>query len=428
MMNPETKNTVIYYSLKPIITGALFAPAVVWLVLSVRSMDIVQIIFAAAITVFTFVLFLVSLINLTFVWYCIVDYQKYIDDVIHDPDFAILIEGLQGSGKTDTAKRRGVIIAENNWAEICAEYTRLSHEFLYRSNDPLWFEHYLEVKEVFEYYAARPEIFPCLISDVPMKVDGRETLQFDFGMLLQRKRVPFRSVILLDEMKNCGLSNRYSGKIPRELDETIRFLRQFSETKIIATEQNKFMALLEYRNMTSNYTMQSMQTVLRPAILSWILDRKICWFMRKHLPVNYIDPNIPDVIPFENHDDVRFEKLYGADPRRAMKIRRFEELVNSIGFVRYVMVFRGSTQGNTVNDASQSAMDVEIVGRKKLWKYYMPTYRRYTSDTRLFRGINRAKDLPIDLKSWSDRSTIDRDYWDDLNAQIDNAITQHKRK
>ncbi len=428
MMNPETKNTVIYYSLKPIITGALFAPAVVWLVLSVRSMDIVQIIFAAAITVFTFVLFLVSLINLTFVWYCIADYQKYIDDVIHDPDYVVLIEGLQGSGKSDTAKRMCVIIAENNWAEICAEYTRLSHEFLLKSTDPVWFEHYIEVKDAFEYFASRPELFPCLISNVPMIVDGRETLQFDFAMLLQRMRLPYKSVILLDEIKNSGMSNRYSGKIPRELDETIRFLRQFSETKIIATEQNKYMALLEYRNMTSNYTMQSMQTILRPAILSWILDWKTRRFMRKHLPVNYTDPNVPDIVPFEDHDDVRFEKLYGADPRRAMKLRKFEKLVNSIGFVRYVRVFRGSTQGNTVNDASQSAAEVEIVGRKKLWKYYMPTIRRYKSDTRLFRGINRADGLPFVLSSWSDRSTIDRDYWDDLNAQIDNVITQHKRK
>ncbi len=428
MMNPETKNTIIYYLIKPIITGAIFAAPVVWLVFSIRDVDIVQIIISSALTLFTFVLFLCALINLTFVWYCIADYQKYQYDVVNDPDYVVLIEGLQGSGKSDTAKRMCVIIAENNWAEICAEYTRLSHEFLYRSNDPLWFEHYIEVKDVFEYYSARPEIFPCLISNVPMTVDGRETLQFNFAMLLQRIRLPYKSVILLDEIKNSGMSNRYSGKIPRELDETIRFFRQFSETKIIATEQNKYMALLEYRNMTSNYTMQSMQIVLRPKFLSWLLDRKIRRFMRKHAPVNFADPNVPDIVPFEDHDDVRFDKLYGADPRRAMKIRRFEELVDSIGFVRYVRVFRGSTQGNTVNDASQSAAEVEIVGRKKLWKYYMPTVRRYTSDTRLFRGINRANGILFNLSSWRDRSTIDRDYWDDLNEQIVDVIAQHKRK
>ena len=266
-----------------------------------------------------------------------------------------------------------------------------------------------------------------MISNVPMTVDGRDTLQFDFSMLLQRTRLLYKSVILLDEIKNSGLSNRYSGKIPRELDETIRFLRQFSETKIIATEQNKYMALLEYRNMTSNYAWQSMDTVLRPALLSWILRRRIRKFLKHHVPVCLEDSRIPEISPFINHDDVRLDRVYGCDTKSAIKLRKFEDLVNSIGFVRYVRVFRGSTQGNTVNDASQAASEVEIVGRKKLWKYYMPTLRRYDSDTRLFRGIDKAKDLPFECVPWNGLRQIDRDYWNDLNSQIDDAI-QTRRK
>lgn len=427
MFDPETKNTTIYYSVKPVITGLIFAPCLVWLVFAAKQSKIVELVFAAALTVFTFVLFFVSLVNLSFVWFCKADYAKYQYDIVHDPDYVVLIEGLQGSGKSDTAKRMCVIIAENNWSDICIEYTRLTHEFLVKSSDPVWFEHFLEVKEVFEYYAARPELFPCLISNVPMTVDGRDTLQFDFSMLLQRRRLLYKSVILLDEIKNSGLSNRYSGKIPRELDETIRFLRQFSETKIIATEQNKYMALLEYRNMTSNYTMQSMDTVLRPALLSWLLRRRIRKFLKHHCPVCLEDPRVPEISPFINHDDVRLDRVYGCDTKAAINLRKFEDLVNSIGFVRYVRVFRGSTQGNTVNDASQAASEVEIVGRKKLWKYYMPTLRRYDSDTRLFRGIDKAKDLPFECVPWNGLRQIDRDYWNDLNSQIDDVI-QTRRK
>ena len=77
MFDPETKNTTIYYSVKPVITGLIFAPCLVWLVFAAKQSKIVEIVFASALTVFTFVLFFVSLVNLSFVLFCKSDYAKY---------------------------------------------------------------------------------------------------------------------------------------------------------------------------------------------------------------------------------------------------------------------------------------------------------------------------------------------------------------
>lgn len=428
MKNSQTRNTYIYYFTQSAICTILFVSCIVWLFFAFNSSDLVNIIFACAFSVIPIFAFFASLFKVSFVIYCDHNYHDYIRDVENDTDHALLIEGLQGSGKTDTAKRYAVIKADFFWQQIQSEYIRMSHEFLEKSCDKNWFEHYLEVKEVYDFYINRPELFPCLVSNVPMRVDGKETLRFDFSMLLQKSRLPYKSLILLDEIKNSGLSNRYSGKICSELDESLRFLRQFSETVIVATEQNKFMALLEFRNMASNYTMQSMDTFLKPKFLLWILNKKIEKFLKKHCPIDYREDGLSKIFPIVNDDSINFDKLYHSDSKTAIRLRKFEYFVNSIGFVRYVRVFRGSTQGNTVNDASENAREVEIIGRRKINRYYMPVKRRYESDTRLFRDINKAKDKSLDLSSWGNEVTIDRLYWDNLNDQIDSYAVKSKQK
>lgn len=428
MKNSQTRNTYIYYFTQSAICTIFFVSCIIWLFFAFNSSDLVNIIFACAFSVIPIFAFFASLFKVSFVIYCDHNYQNYIHDVENDTDHALLIEGLQGSGKTDTAKRYAVIKADFFWQQIQSEYIRMSHEFLEKSCDKNWFEHYLEVKEVYDFYINRSELFPCLISNVPMRVDGKETLRFDFTMLLQKSRLPYKSLILLDEIKNSGLSNRYSGKICSELDESLRFLRQFSETVIVATEQNKFMALLEFRNMASNYTMQSMDTFLKPKFLLWILNKKMDKFLKKHSPVDYQEEGLTKIFPIVNDGRICFDKLYHSDTKTALRLRKFESIVNSIGFVRYVRVFRGSTQGNTVNDASENAREVEIIGRKKINRYFMPVKRRYESDTRLFRDINKAKDKSLDLSSWGNEVTIDRLYWDNLNAQIDSYAVKSKQK
>ena len=428
MKNSQTRNTYIYYSIQSAICTIVFVSCIIWLFFAFKSADLVNIIFACAFSVIPIFAFFVSLFKVSFVIYCDHNYQNYNRDVENDTDHALSIECLQGAGKTDTAKRYSVIKCDFFWQQIQSEYIRMSHEFLEKSCDKNWFAHYLEVKEVYDFYINRPELFPCLISNVPMRVDGKETLRFDFSMLLQISRLPYKSLILLDEIKNSGLSNRYSGKICSELDESLRFLRQFSETVIVATEQNKFMALLEFRNMASNYTMQSMDTFLKPKFLLWILNKKIEKFLKKHTPVDYREEGLSQILPIVNEGNNCFDKLYHSDTKTALRLRKLESIVNSIGFVRYVRVFRGSTQGNTVNDASENVREVEIIGRKKIIRYFMPVKRRYESDTRLFRDINKAKNKPFDLTSWGNEVTIDRLYWDNLNAQIDTHVVKSNQK
>ena len=168
MKNSQTRNTYIYYFTQSAICTIFFVSCIIWLFFAFNSSDLVNIIFACAFSVIPIFAFFASLFKVSFVIYCDHNYQNYIHDVENDTDHALLIEGLQGSGKTDTAKRYAVIKADFFWQQIQSEYIRMSHEFLEKSRDKNWFEHYLEVKEVYDFYINRSELFPCLISNVPM--------------------------------------------------------------------------------------------------------------------------------------------------------------------------------------------------------------------------------------------------------------------
>ncbi len=419
MKKTLTRNTYIYYSFQPAIFGALLVPHIVWLFFSIKRLDILSIIFSGAFTVFYFIMFLSSLCKIFAVIFFNYSYEHYKEEICNDTDYVQVYEGMQGSGKSDTIKINTAIRAEYMWEKICSEYKLMSHQFLEKSKDYVWFRHFLEVKSTYDFYNQNPHLFPCVISNIPLKINGLQTIKFKPTMLTQEEKVLYGSTIVLDELKNAGLGNKLSGKLPREVDEFLRYGRHFGEIKIFGSDQNKLMVVLEMRNVAVNYTMISMKTFLRPKFLNFLLEHMINRFNKKYLPVDYITKsNSPYLSAIVNHDNVNLDSFFGSHTKKALRIAKLINLVNSIGFVQYVRAFRGSTQGNSANDSNESVSESFIIGRKKIWKYYCPIVRPYESDSRLFKDIYKAKDKNVSYSSWGDDVFITRDDWDELSELI----------
>ena len=387
MKNTLTRNTYIYYSLQPAIFGTLLVPNIVWLFFSINRLDILSIIFSGAFTVFYFIMFLSSLFKIFAVIYFNYSYEHYKEEICNDTDYVQVYEGMQGSGKSDTIKINTAIRAEYMWEKICSDQN--------------------------------PHLFPCVISNIPLKINGLQTIKFKPTMLTQEDKVLYGSTIVLDELKNAGLGNKLSGKLPREVDEFLRYGRHFGEIKIFGSDQNKLMVVLEMRNVAVNYTMISMKTFLCPKFLNFLLEHMINRFNKKYLPVDFIKKlNSPYLSAIVNHDNVNLDSFFGSHTKKALRIAKLINLVNSIGFVQYVRAFRGSTQGNSANDSNESVSESFIIGRKKIWKYYCPIVRPYESDSRLFKDIYKAKDKNVSYSSWGDDVFITRDDWDELSELI----------
>ena len=432
-MERGLKNTFIYHSIKPMFFGSLFAAATLWLVFAIIDFNIVNVIFAATFEFVTFITFLVSFIQICYCMYCYLSYQHYQYKVITDPDNVVIIEGLPGAGKSLTVKQQLVILSEAYWAQIVEDYTIMSHVANEHYLEADWMEHYHELKNVYEYYSARPWLQPCAMSNVPISVNGRAVARFDFKMLLQLENMGYKTVCIIDEVKSAGLSNRDSGNAPKDLDDTFRFIRQFYEAKILITDQDKLAPSIELRRVATTYTMQSLdKDVLRPRVIQWAYNRMKRKFLERYGAVNYIYKRICGDMTHgvgmlfryikdrtrtyrPAHKQLRAAR---AQTEKVHRLEKVKDLIDSIGFFRFVRVYRGSTQGNTVTDARQSVATAEVIGREKVLKYYTPALQRFKSDTRLFRGVNRAKDVPFDPDVWMPfQTTVDRQYWDDLENE-----------
>lgn len=432
-MERGLKNTFIYHSIKPVFFGSLFAATTVWLVFAIIDFNIVNVIFAATFEFVTFITFLVSFIQICYCMYCYLSYQRYQYKVITDPDNVVIIEGLPGAGKSLTVKQQLVILSEAYWAQIVEDYTIMSHVANEHYLEADWMEHYHELKNVYEYYSARPWLQPCAMSNVPISIEGRAVARFDFKMLLQLENMGYKTVCVIDEVKSAGLSNRDSGNAPKDLDDTFRFIRQFYEAKILITDQDKLAPSIELRRVATTYTMQSLdKDILRPRAIQWAYDRMKRKFLKKYGVINYVYVRIRGDITHgvgvmfryikDSKHIYRFAhkqlRAARAQTEKVHRLQKVKDLVDSIGFFRFVRVYRGSTQGNTVTDARQSVATAEVIGREKVLKYYTPALQRFKSDTRLFRGVNRAKDVPFDPEVWMPfQTTVDRQYWDDLEKE-----------
>ena len=431
-MEKGLKNTFLYHSIKSIFFGLIFAACTVWLAFALSDVEAASFISAVAFEVISLLLFLVSFIQIGYCMYCYLSYQRYQYKVITDPDNVVIIEGLPGTGKSLTVKQQLVILSEAFWAQIVEDYTIMSHVMHehYREGD--WMEHYHELKNVYDYYSARPWLQPCAMSNVPISVDGRAVARFDFKMLLQIENMGYKTVCIIDEVKSAGLSNRDSGKAPKDLDDTFRFVRQFYEAKILITDQDKLAGSIELRRVATTYTMQSLdKDVLRPRVLMLIVSRMRRKFLKHNGVVDYyyrpVRGDVTHGVGIMFNYVVKRDRLYviarkqHRRSRRVGKVHRIyrlEDMIASIGFFRFVRVYRGSTQGNTVTDARQSVATSEVIGREKVLKYYTPALQRFKSDTRLFRGVNRAKDIPFDPEVWMPfQTTVNREYWDALERE-----------
>lgn len=432
-MERGLKNTFIYHSIKPLFFGSLFAAATVWLVFAIIDFHTVNVIFAATFEFVTFLTFLVSFIQICYCMYCYLSYQRYQYKVITDPDNVVIIEGLPGAGKSLTVKQQLVILSEAYWAQIVEDYTIMSHVANEHYLEADWMEHYHELKNVYEYYSARPWLQPCTMSNVPISIEGRAVARFDFKMLLQLENMGYKTVCIIDEVKSAGLSNRDSGNAPKDLDDTFRFIRQFYEAKILITDQDKLAPSIELRRVATTYTMQSLdKDILRPRAIQWAYNRMKRKFLKKYGVVNYIYVRIRGDITHGVGVMFRYIKdskhIYRlahkqlraahAQTEKVHRLQKVKDITDSIGFFRFVRVYRGSTQGNTVTDARQSVATAEVIGRDKVLKYYTPALQRFKSDTRLFRGVNRAKDIEFNPEVWMPfQTTVDRQYWDDLEKE-----------
>ncbi len=439
----ELRNTYIYHAIKPIFFGLLAGVGIIisyFLWEYTTTTQKALLIISITLTSVDVACFCVALGMLASVAVYDLNYQAHQYDVQNFPFYCVTFEGAPGAGKTDTMKREAIIRAEYNYALLREEYFlgyhQLPHWLAEKNEYKLGRWH--EVKNVYEFYIQHPEIFPCLVSNVPMKVDGREVMKFEFAHLVQEANLGYRSVAIIDEARDSGVTNEDSRNLPREMDEIFRFCRQFYEATIYCTEQNKARIVLALRCVSINFTMESMKKgILRPIMLEKLYHRRFDKLYKKYgdkMYVLYPTKKYNLIYGFKYYNLTAFSasklkkmrpvsssyvlsRLFTQQYRQVHKLNNLKDLIDSIGFVKYSRKVSGGTQGNVTVTQSAEQLDRSQQAEARTQStyhesFYMPALRRYVSDTRMFSKLNLAYDMQFRPVTWGDQVYVDRQYWD----------------
>lgn len=186
-------------------------------------------------------------------------------------------EGVPGAGKTSSLLHDMKILADIMWDKICEKYRMLEP---YLEDIPYWKqkprEDAEEIIEAYNFYE-NSGTYPCLWTSLPCFVDGIATNRLTADHLLQKKRLPYGTVMVLDEASLILPQELYRDK-PYELIELCKFPRHFGDFKIGSTEQDEDSNLIYLRRVSGQtMSMLEQEWIEQPHILQWIYDKLLDW-------------------------------------------------------------------------------------------------------------------------------------------------------
>lgn len=297
---------------------------------------------------------------------------------------SILIRyGVPGAGKTSSMFSDLKILADIMWAKIKAEYKLLKpylKEIKYWSDEVK--EDAEEIVETYNFYKTS-KTYPCFWSTVPAFVDGVPLNRLTADHLLQRKKLPYGTVAICDEMSLIMPQELHHNR-PIEVKELCKFPRHIGDLKLGTTEQGKENMLNDFRRSASEFKcMVKQEWVLKPQFLIDLHS----YFLNRVKKMTKFNANI---------------------------FRIWQKINNSIGYRKYYYYDSG-TEDN--------------VQKTDVKTFILPAVLSVQYDDRAFRNIYRCKNKKLEVSSWSHLRLSQQEIEDIFTKELEERTkTKEQRK
>lgn len=298
-------------------------------------------------------------------------FKLWAEDMKKNPDHATIYAGAPGMGKTFTAVFATYYMAIGSWIKLQWEFFKLLHKAqkLHLRPEDLT-DKDKEVYDAYQYMITHKGI-PCLGSNIEIysKRYNRYSYKIGPAYIKQLRPVPYRFVGLYDEggtVFNFELSNDKSDKQRgQSTSDYARFCRQFSEMRLIFTEQNGSNIYKGIRNVLARYReYTSFEYIFKPKVLTWIFNVLQAHFLKGM--------------------KMKASKRWGGF------MDKFEEFLNNTGYVR--IRFR---------DLGHNEVPIDDKGAKGV--LYFPCCSEFKYDTRAFRFAYEIRNMPLKLDVFDGR-------------------------
>lgn len=183
---------------------------------------------------------------------------------------AIVVDGKVGAGKTSSLLESYAILAKIQWEKMCKACSML---LPFLDDIPYWREDLRQsAQEILEsyFFFLNSGTVPLLYTSVPCKVDGLFTNKLKADHLLQKERLPYGVVIIIDESSLVLPQNLYKST-PYNLIEFFKFLRHYGDFYVGATEQDENSNLIYLRRACGKVVhIIKQKHILKNKLLEWL--------------------------------------------------------------------------------------------------------------------------------------------------------------
>jgi len=290
-------------------------------------------------------------------WYLIIRYRSWKHERRINLDNVVIVKiGSPGCGKSSSGLYEAVVMARKMWTELQWNFVKYCTKRIKPQN-------WSEIEYSYNYFK-NSNCVPCLLSNIPVMVDGKYTTFVSKEHCEQKERLPAHCVLFLDEvgaMLSVDTAKQRQGddadaqQNAINVSDFFRLCRHFGNWRIICTEQDSENIYIDVRRVVSkNEYMLSQKWVLKPYV-----------FLTIFYPLRWLAIKIN-----------RWQKII------APPLIFLEKLCKSIGFRKYRFLTENNTQ--------------RLSGMQKGKRtFYLPSLLNFKYDERTFRNFYKCKDQVI---------------------------------
>ena len=299
--------------------------------------------------------------------------KSYNESLIEQPR-AQCSSGAPGAGKTSNEAYKVVVLAKQQWKLLQEEFfyfCDVKRDKLSKAQQ----DHYDEVVEAFNFEINSNNKIHCLWSVIELKDANNPKLcshSLTKAHLLQKKRLPYRAVLFVDEIGS--LFPAIKGKTEPEIENLSKFarwIRQFLEAFLTFTEQDFSKTFKDVRRVTGSVKyFEQQKWVLKPRFLLWLYKSLFSVITFPFVMMKYY-----------KKDTKRYLKQQKKLKRRCKLFRRplkwLRKLISCIGFRHYQYKEQAREVGGKEEDD---------VYQSKVHHIYLPSPLNCKYDDRAFKN------------------------------------------
>ena len=288
--------------------------------------------------------------------FCIIKYRCHRHEKYITLNNVVVVKiGAPGCGKSSSGLYEAVVMARKMWVDLRWQFYKYRHK---KNKPPEW----AEIEYSYKYFK-NSNCVPCLLSNIPVMVDGKFTTFVSKQHCEQLARLPAHCVLFLDEVgamltvdtAKQRMSDTDEAENAINVSDFFRLCRHFGNWRIICTEQDSENIYIDVRRVVSkNEYMLWQKWVLKPYL-----------FLAIFLPLR--------ALAIRNQWTSRVF---------AKPLIFLEKLCKSIGFRKYRYLTENNTQRHTGMQKGKRT-------------FYLPSLLNFKYDERTFRNFYKCKDQQI---------------------------------